>query len=328
MRVSISIALATYNGEVYLKEQIDSFLKQAGRLDELVISDDCSSDSTFEIASNTLKSASFDVVFNQNQHQLGYSQNFNKALELTSGELIFLSDQDDFWLDNKVGTVEKVFEQDRSVYLIIHDLEYCDENLRPIGQTKLGRLSSIGARERSFVTGMATAIKREFLDICLPVPRNPLITHDLWLHECAYALGVKKVLPEVLALYRRHGTNVTTDSVLNRGVKTHFWSYARDSNIGKTKKSIQIKMALLQSLIVWLGSARVCNFYLTNIKNDAAWLRDRRSKFKKELVQSEKRLRLLEKNRFVRSFPAIWLYFRGGYTPFLGLKSLLKDIII
>ena len=327
MQNRISIAMATFNGEAFIGEQLESFLAQTTMPDELVISDDGSKDSTLSIAKTCLEGSSVELMLNHNPYAFGYAQNFNSALRLASGDIIFLSDQDDVWLQTKINIAIKAFESNPEKYLIIHDLEYCDENLCPIGQTKLERLYSIGATERSFVTGMATAVRKEFLNICLPIPKNPIITHDLWLHECAHLMNVKKVVPEVLALYRRHDLNVTAGSVINSGKKTSFFSFIKSVEGKKTKKSLERKSAVLRELILWLERADVVMFSQKIISMEQSSLSKKLRILELELAHTENRLKLYDKNRPIRLFAAIKLYLDGGYTEFMGVKSLIKDIL-
>ena len=327
MQNRISIAMATFNGEAFIGEQLESFLAQTTMPDELVISDDGSSDNTVKVAKTCLDGSSVKFLLNQNPYTLGYAQNFNSALLLASGEIIFLSDQDDVWLETKINQVMKAFETNPEKYLIIHDLGYCDNSLQPIGQTKLERLNSIGATERSYVTGMATAVRKEFLNICLPIPKNSLITHDLWLHECAHLLNVKKVLPEVLALYRRHDLNVTAGSVINSGEKTSFFSFIKSVDGKKTKNSLERKSAVLRELILWLERVDVVMFCQKIISMEQSSLSKKRRILELELAHTQNRLKLYDKNRLMRLFGAIKIYSEGGYAGFMGGKSLIKDIL-
>lgn len=326
--MKVSIAMATYNGAQYLRAQLQSFVDQTRQPDELVITDDCSSDSTLAVLSDIVESAQFEFVLNQNERQLGYAQNFNKALALSSGDIVFLSDQDDVWLDKKIDTVIKFFEQEPDKYLIIHDLEYCNEALKAVGQTKLDRLKSIGAGDRSYVTGMATAVRRELLDVCLPIPMNSLITHDLWLHECAYLLGVKKVIPQVLALYRRHGSNVTVTSMINGAGKTSLFSFIKRSDVDEVKRAINTKIAVLTELLSWLERAEVIIFYKTKVNPRMQNFEKKRSALRRELTHAQMRLNLLDSNKLARVALAIKLYCEHGYDDFMGMKSLMKDILV
>jgi len=114
----ISIALATYNGEIYLSQQLDSFVVQTRMPDELVITDDCSTDNSLKICKKFAETAPFDVFIYENESNLGYCGNFNRALSKTTGSLVFLSDQDDVWFPEKIKTITKL-ALDNPKYLLI-----------------------------------------------------------------------------------------------------------------------------------------------------------------------------------------------------------------
>ena len=95
--MKISIAMTAFNGAKYINEQLNSFASQTRLPDEVVVCDDISSDDTFEILDNFARSAPFKMIVVRNNKNLGYTKNFEKALSLCSGDLIFLSDQDDIW---------------------------------------------------------------------------------------------------------------------------------------------------------------------------------------------------------------------------------------
>ena len=96
-----SIALATYNGERYLQEQLNSFLHQTRLPDEIIACDDCSTDRTMDILESFAISALFAVYIYRNAINLGYTKNFERAISLCSGDVIFLSDQDDVWFPKR-----------------------------------------------------------------------------------------------------------------------------------------------------------------------------------------------------------------------------------
>jgi glycosyltransferase involved in cell wall biosynthesis len=98
-----SIALATYNGEKYVEEQLDSYLTQTVLPDELIVSDDCSTDATQQMLGAFAKKAPFRVVLLCNIENVGYGQNFSRALSQTTGDLVFLSDKDDVWFPEKIA---------------------------------------------------------------------------------------------------------------------------------------------------------------------------------------------------------------------------------
>lgn len=110
----ISVALCTYNGALYLEDQIESILSQTMAVDEIVICDDGSSDETLSIINSYCTNTDKIKVY-QNQTQLGVSQNFNKAIDLCQGDIIFLSDQDDIWQPNKVNVFVEYFNKNPNI---------------------------------------------------------------------------------------------------------------------------------------------------------------------------------------------------------------------
>src|SRR3989339_673267 len=100
--MNISIAMCTYNGEKYIEQQLNSFLTQTILPNELVICDDCSKDKTIEILQEFSKKAKFPVRIYLNEKNLGSTKNFEKAIGLSKGDIIFCSDQDDVWHNQKI----------------------------------------------------------------------------------------------------------------------------------------------------------------------------------------------------------------------------------
>lgn len=113
----ISVALCTYNGERYIREQLESILNQTMKVDEIVVCDDGSEDHTVEIIEELRCKTNVPILLSQNTVNIGFRENFIKALYKCEGDLVFLSDQDDIWLPNKVETIVSWFEgnSDRSV---------------------------------------------------------------------------------------------------------------------------------------------------------------------------------------------------------------------
>jgi len=125
----ISVAMTTYNGEKYIKEQIHSILNQTHPVDEIIVCDDCSSDST-EVIVNRIQSENktkTQIRFIKNESNLGYIKNFYKAISLTKGDIVFLSDQDDIWYETKVETMMKVMN-DSKVKVLCSNFDIIDQD--------------------------------------------------------------------------------------------------------------------------------------------------------------------------------------------------------
>ena len=165
-----SIAMATYNGAKYLQEQLDSFAAQTRVPDELVICDDHSSDATVATLSRFAQTASFNVRIVVNDVNLGFVQNFERALSLCKGDLIFLSDQDDVWFDSKIEEIVRYMEENPRYLVVTNDQIITDADLIPIGSV-MANIRTGGFEPSYLVAGCCTAIRRAWLDVALPVHR-------------------------------------------------------------------------------------------------------------------------------------------------------------
>ncbi|HUA36732.1 MAG TPA: glycosyltransferase, partial [Candidatus Binataceae bacterium] len=132
----ISIAMAVCNGERFVREQLESFSRQTRLPDELIVSDDASTDDSIEIVRSFAATAPFTVRVLANQKNLGCSKNFERAIQACTGDLIFLSDWDDVWLPNKIAVMERAFRQWPSAGVVISCRQYVDENLAPMKRSE------------------------------------------------------------------------------------------------------------------------------------------------------------------------------------------------
>jgi len=215
--MSISVCIATYNGEKYIKEQLDSILCQIGENDEIIISDDGSTDKTVEIIKRYEDNR---IILLQHKREPKFknypfykvSKNFENALNHASGDLIFLADQDDIWLKEKVATVKQKMG---SSLLLLHDCIVVDKagkNLSfsyfEINKSGLGVFSNIV--NCSFL-GCCIIIRKKLLEYVLPFPHYP-IPHDIWLGLIADWKKKALIIDDKLVLYRRHENNVSVSS--------------------------------------------------------------------------------------------------------------------
>ena len=125
--MKISVALCTYNGEKFLSEQLESILQQSVKPNEIIICDDGSKDSTVKILKNSESNHSNIIQVHQNAVNLGFVKNFEKAISLCLGEIIFLSDQDDIWKENKIERFIETFENNPDCTYVFSNAEATDE---------------------------------------------------------------------------------------------------------------------------------------------------------------------------------------------------------
>lgn len=207
--IRVSVAMATYNGEKYIKEQIDSILNNLEKNDELIISDDGSKDNTRRIIETIQKTDNRVKLFDG--PKMGVKQNFGNAIKNCSGEYIFLADQDDIWNDKKVEKVLKVFK-DENVTLVIHNCEIVNESLEKTDKTFFEfRNSGKGIIKniwKNTYIGCCIAFKGKMKDKILPIP-NDIEMHDQWIGIINEKYGKSYFLDECLIKYRRHSSNVS-----------------------------------------------------------------------------------------------------------------------
>ncbi|MGN0547808.1 MAG: glycosyltransferase family 2 protein [Acutalibacteraceae bacterium] len=207
--MKISVALAAYKGEQYIAEQIDSILSQLGENDEIIVSDDYPQGKTREIVLSR-QSQDKRIKYIEGGGK-GVVKNFENALNACSGDIIFLSDQDDVWLPGKVEKVTA--EIAAGADLVLHDASVTDAALKIINPSYFSvigsNLSFSGNLIRNTFVGCCMAFKRQVMLDALPFPEG-LPMHDWWIALVALKKHRKAVLlREPLILWRRHGGNVT-----------------------------------------------------------------------------------------------------------------------
>lgn len=320
--MKVSIAMATYNGAQYIKEQLESFLLQSRLPDELIITDDCSTDDTVEIIREFAIDAPFPINLSVNEKNLGYAGNFNAALQKTTGDLIFLSDQDDVWFPDKLEYIAKLAEENLEFLVFMNNAALTDGLLNEVGLTKLGQIKSAGMTEKSFVMGCCCAIRRELLDICMPIP-STFNAHDNWIIGFSDGLKAKKVDDKVLQFYRRHESN-ESQFIANRTVKvTRKQAFLEnlkgifDKELPQREKNSIEQMQLLASGI------KEANASEKHKESLEKFLADIEEKIK---IQGQ-RVELRNKS-FILRVPAVLFHVViGGYTNKKIIKSAIRDSV-
>ena len=204
----ISVCMATYNGEKYIKEQLSSILNQLSEKDEIIISDDSSTDKTVEII-ESFQDKRIKILKNNKFRQPNL--NFEKALKYSKGDIIFLSDQDDVWVENKV---EIILNQLKKYDLIVSDAFITNEKLNITNESLFSEVNSNRGILKNIIKntyyGCCMAFKRKVLKKALPFPKTREIGHDLWLGIIADRYFKVKFLKEKLIYFRRHENTLTT----------------------------------------------------------------------------------------------------------------------
>lgn len=214
------VAIVTYNGLKYLPEQLASIMGQSRRVDHIVISDDRSTDGTWDYLQRWADGVKVPVTLIRNDVQLGLSGNVEQAIKAVDADIIFTADQDDIWFDDKVAVVAAIFEDDAQVQMVHTDAILVDSQGADLGTRLFGELA-VSAHEReaiqngsayqvyfrrNVVTGATAAIRRSLLQQALPLPAG--FYHDAWLAFFSLAVGKVHMLHAPTIYYRQHGANL------------------------------------------------------------------------------------------------------------------------
>ena len=212
--------MATYNGEKYLAEQLKSILSQIGADDEVVISDDNSSDGTMSVIAS-FNDPRIKVHVNKKckdeQKTNKIVKNFENALRHAKGDYIFLSDQDDIW---KEGRISEVLPLLKVKDLVVSDCQIVDANGVEVSNSLFCQLNSnrgfFKNLYRNTYVGCTMAFTRSLLEYVLPFPKN-IPMHDSWIGMNADIAGFDVLfLDKPLIEYRRHNNNISSSSEKSR----------------------------------------------------------------------------------------------------------------
>ncbi|EAR24832.1 rhamnosyltransferase [marine actinobacterium PHSC20C1] len=217
---SISVALCTHNGAVYIEEQLVSILEQSLAPQQIVVSDDASSDDTIaRVREIAARYPAVQLTVFENDPALGVTKNFEQAIRACSGELIALSDQDDVWHPGRLERFAFEFAAQPLIALIHSDARLVDATGIPLGHTLAGALgvsagevASIHAGDafsvllrRNLVTGACAMFRRSLVEYAAPFPSGWV--HDEWLGIIASAVASTDFIDEATIDYRQHGAN-------------------------------------------------------------------------------------------------------------------------
>jgi len=231
--MKISVCMAVYNGAEYIEEQIGSILPQLKENDELIVSDDGSTDNTLELINN-LKDNRITIYRSDGGNIV---RNFENALRRASGDVIFLSDQDDIWYSNKVNTMLG--------FIVKYDLVFSNASVFSTNLNDTNLLYNQHTKRTGFLRnviknnyiGATMVFNRKIIGKALPFPKN-IHMHDAWLGVLAEIIGKTHYIDEPLIYYRRHGNNAS-----ETGEKSS------NSLITKIKMRLTLGVCLLSRLL-------------------------------------------------------------------------------
>lgn len=227
MNEKIDILLPTYNGEKYLREQLDSILNQTYKDIRLIISDDCSKDMTVQILKEYEQKDDRIKVYVQQQN-LGCVKNIEFLLEKVENPYYMLADQDDVWLPEKVEkSLEKLKQE--NVDLVFGDLEVVDQELKTM-YPSFGDFMLLNRKIKKYinsdrlnylyncVTGCTLLARKKTLEKILPLPtKSKYVIHDYWMGLITSLNGKVAYIPEKYIKYRQHGNNQVGTNKISHG---------------------------------------------------------------------------------------------------------------
>ena len=203
----VSVCIATYNGEKYIKDQLLSILCQIDNYDEIIVSDDSSTDETLNII-RSINDNRIRILDNNKYQSPIY--NFENAIKHANGDYIFLSDQDDVWLPDRIKLMKTYLD---NYCLVISDCKIVDSLLNVTNESFFKLCNSGKGFWKNLIKnsyiGCCMAFKKDLLKYVLPFPKN-LPMHDIWIGLLAELNGDVLFIDTPLLLYRRHGTNASS----------------------------------------------------------------------------------------------------------------------
>jgi glycosyltransferase involved in cell wall biosynthesis len=329
--VNVSVALATCDGEQFLREQLDSLAAQSRPPVELVACDDASTDSTRAILDEFAARSPFPVRIEANERRAGPGDSFLQAASRCRGEFIAFCDQDDVWAEDKLERSAAALAAG-DVTLALHVVEVVDERLRPTGAL----FPEIGAAR--IVPGLATdpwlsapgmamvfsskLLRLDWSERPRAHDRDAPILHDQWIYLLARSLARVAFLPDRLARYRQHGANVLGAPDPEEGVARNAfqfgWAYYR----GRARQAADSERTLGR-----LARSAANPEERRRLEEAAAW-------YGRLALALEARVRVYDPEAaFLRRTTALARLVRsGGYAPRvrggLGSRSLAKDVAI
>lgn len=212
LRPAVSVCMASHNGEKFIEAQLKSILDQLSDADEVIVVDDASKDSTCRRVL-ALQDARIRLI--RHQQNAGVVRTFEKAIRLATRPFIFLADQDDVWVADKVQTVVDKFQKEPKLMLVAHDATLIEESGKAIGSSFLALRGGFSSGLWSNLwknryVGCMLAFRSELRSEILPFPYQYDILHDMWIGtRCAWIKTPVGYIDRPLILYRRHSTTAT-----------------------------------------------------------------------------------------------------------------------
>ena len=318
--MAVSVALASYNGEKFIAEQLDSLLRQTLPVDEIIVCDDNSADGTWSILNDYQRRYPEVVKIFRNECNLGCYRNFETALSHCGGEYILLCDQDDIWLPEKVARLTAILRQNPACDGVFCDSAAVNEQLQELDfsfwqMRKFSRNAQRQCRNNALKTMLkrvpvaahSIALRRRALQYLLPFPELPGFYPDSWI---ALQLAIHSqwaLTPEKLTLYRVHGGNVTAPQLENTAAQL------------RRSRAVRAKNGIAQT--VRLGEVLLAQTAADIPENKLKMVQDFTTHYTKRAKYSG--------NFLLRSCQIAGEVFSGRYFKYSnGIKSIAADLLL
>ena len=330
---TVSVALCTYNGAPFIAAQLESILKQTRPPDEVIVSDDGSADETLSIVGRVAAQHPSVVRVLRNPRRLGVIKNFESAIGQATGEIIFLSDQDDVWLENRIERMLLPFAANPDTCLVYCDACLVDQELRPLGRSVFEARGGMRLATRHAardvirgvdlgVLGSMMAMRATLRPFVLPI-EEVWGAHDHWIIFIAHALAGVRAVDEPLMYYRRHERNVR--EAYTRTLDGQWW---REWELGVRSRDLEdytVEARRWETMTSHLKAIEACSVPEGVRAILAAFIRE--SERRLEFARARERAKRDRRSR--RLLPMLRLLVRGDYHFYVhGLRSFGKDLLM
>lgn len=318
--MKISVAMTTYNGAAFLREQLDSIFAQTRLPDELIVCDDRSIDETPQLLREYQSRSPFPMNVIENDERLGSTKNFEKAVRLCSGEVIALCDQDDVWRPHKLSVFEQAFEADPDLGVVLTNADLIDKDGAPLRGDLWSRCRLTKKRQEvlntsrrydlllglPIATGATMAFRSRFMQLVLPIPTgSTTFIHDRWIAILIAAIARLTVIPDKLISYRLHAQQQLGVGKVPLPLKAFIPHQCRSDAVGLASLNERLQ-----------GNPSCC-------ENQYFWqsLRERQRHVAARTLFSRNPLR--------RVGQVVSEYLSGGYSPYpFSLIFSCKDLLV
>lgn len=327
---SVTIALATYNGERFLPELLDSLFTQSyPSIIQIVSCDDNSTDATVQILKEYAQKDD-RLCVHQNKVNLGFVQNFAKAISLSEGDIIFLCDQDDVWWSNKVQRMVNALNKNHKAGFVFANGIVTDSKLKPLGRNVYSHKNFDGMQATQYFwhgrhkrpIGCSMAFRNIYKSAILPIPIDSCWGHDHWIANILASLSSVVYVQEPTFLYRRNSDSAGNDPYIDG----RLWSIVAQIWNNLSRQEYEKMVCRVQKTLQRLKHVRQEPELPFEI--DESIFSESTAYYTNRLSFVSHRLEMRSKNRLKRIPHILQLYFAYDYDAYArGARTAVKDFL-